>query len=110
MANDQRVFYNKAEYIETVSFVPNLLYRSQDPWFDEASHQKDTGNKVSKKSTIIGSQNIVLGGKTIIQTGAVIRGDLRRAGTGHAMVVAIGKYCLLGEGCVIRPPYKTYKG
>jgi dynactin-5 len=26
------------------------------------------------------------------------------------VVIAIGKYCLLGEGCVIRPPYKTYKG
>nr|CAG8490252.1 11136_t:CDS:2 [Entrophospora candida] len=47
---------------------------------------------------------------TIIQTDCVIRGDLRRTGTGHAVVVAIGRYCLLTRGSIIRPPYKTYKG
>ncbi|CAH1763859.1 10965_t:CDS:2 [Entrophospora sp. SA101] len=81
------VYYSRSEYIET-----------------------DTGNKVSRKSVICGSQNIILGGKTIIQTDCVIRGDLRRTGTGHAVVVAIGRYCLLSRGCIIRPPYKTYKG
>ncbi|KAI8915434.1 dynactin subunit P25 [Powellomyces hirtus] len=79
--------YDKREYIET-----------------------DTGNKVSRKSVICGSQNIVLGGKTIIRKDCIVRGDLRRTGTGHAVVVAIGRYCFLGERCVIRPPYKTYKG
>ncbi|KAI9136433.1 trimeric LpxA-like protein [Paraphysoderma sedebokerense] len=79
--------YEKAEYIET-----------------------DTGNKVSRKSVICGSQNIVLGGKTIIQTDCIIRGDLRRTGGGHAVVVAIGRYCILSQKSVIRPPYKTYKG
>ncbi|CAG8779828.1 11753_t:CDS:2, partial [Racocetra fulgida] len=47
---------------------------------------------------------------TIIQTDCVIRGDLRRTGGGHAVVVAIGRYCLLAKGSIIRPPYKTYKG
>ncbi|KAI9227757.1 MAG: dynactin subunit P25 [Piptocephalis tieghemiana] len=79
--------YKRTEYIET-----------------------DTGNKVSRKCTISGSQNIILGGKTVIQSNCVIRGDLRRVGPGHAVVVAIGRYCLLGSGSVIRPPYKTYKG
>ncbi|KAJ1983493.1 hypothetical protein H4R33_004726, partial [Dimargaris cristalligena] len=79
--------YSRAEYIET-----------------------ETGNKVSRKSVICGSQNIILSGKTIIQTGCVIRGDLRRAGTGHAVVIAIGRYCLLGQQSIIRPPHKTYKG
>jgi dynactin-5 len=46
--------------------------------------------QVSRKSVICGSQNIILGGKTIIQTSAMVRGDLRRAGTGHAVVIAIG--------------------
>ncbi|KAG2176473.1 hypothetical protein INT43_005713 [Umbelopsis isabellina] len=80
-------YYDRAEYIET-----------------------DTGNKVSRKSVICGSQNIILGGKTIIQTGCVIRGDLRRTGGGHTVVVAIGRFCLLSQGSIIRPPYKTYKG
>lgn len=66
---------------------------------------------MSRKCFIHGSQNIVLGGKTIIQSGAIIRGDLRRAGgSGPAVVISVGKYCVLGEGCVIRPPCKTYKG
>ncbi|KAG8993144.1 hypothetical protein FRB94_010988 [Tulasnella sp. JGI-2019a] len=79
--------YNKADYIET-----------------------DTGNKVSRRATIAGPQNIILGGKTIISSLAIIRGDLRRTGPGHAVVIQIGRYCLIGEGCNIRPPYKTYKG
>lgn len=48
--------------------------------------------------------------QTIIQTGCVIRGDLRRTGGGHTVVVAIGRFCLLAHGSIIRPPYKTYKG
>jgi dynactin-5 len=48
--------------------------------------------------------------QTIIQTGCVIRGDLRRTGGGHTVVVAIGRFCLLSQGSIIRPPYKTYKG
>ena len=86
---------------------------------------KDTGNKVSRRATIAGAQNIILGGKTIISSSAVIRGDLRRTGPGHAVVISLGRYCLVGEGCVMRyvlftnkptlnlfssPPYKTYRG
>lgn len=71
----------------------------------------DTGNKVSRRCTTCGPQNIVLGGKTIIQSGVIIRGDLRRAGgTGAAVMVAVGKYSSIGEGTVIRPPAKTFKG
>ena len=92
---------------------------------------KDTGNKVSRRATISGPQNIILGGKTIISNGAIIRGDLKRSGPGHAVVISLGRYCLVGEGCVMRhvssrlprsskaispcrgafrPPYKTYRG
>ncbi|KAF8963667.1 trimeric LpxA-like protein [Flammula alnicola] len=81
------IYYSKAEFIET-----------------------DTGNKVSRRATIAGPQNIILGGKTIISSGAIIRGDLRRTGPGHAVVISLGRYCLVGEGCVMRPPYKTYRG
>ena len=83
-----------------------------------------TGNKVSRKATILGSQNIVLGGKCIIQHGAIIRGDLKRVtsfaassasgGTqtqqSQSVAIFVGRYCLLAESSVIRPPYKTYKG
>lgn len=63
---------------------------------------QDTGNKVSRRATIAGPQNIILGGKTIIAGGAIIRGDLRRSGPGHAVVISLGRYCLIGEGCIMR--------
>ncbi|KAJ2400738.1 hypothetical protein GGI23_001850 [Coemansia sp. RSA 2559] len=72
--------------------------------------ETDTGNKVSRKSLISGSQNIVLGGKTIVHSKCTIRGDLRRAGPSHQAAVLIGRFCSLGENSVLRPPYKTYKG
>ncbi|KAG5439774.1 hypothetical protein PCANB_000056 [Pneumocystis canis] len=50
------------------------------------------GNKISRlRTTILGSQNIILGGK-------------------QSIAVMIGKYCSLSLGTVIRPPSKTYKG
>ncbi|ORX76172.1 trimeric LpxA-like protein [Anaeromyces robustus] len=84
---EEIIYYDKSEYIET-----------------------DSGNKISRKSVISVPQNIVLGGKTIIQQNCIIRGDLRRKGSGYAVVIGIGKYCLLGEDSIIRPPYKIYKG
>lgn len=83
---------------------------------------------MSRRAAISGPQNIILGGKTIISSNAIIRGDLRRTGPGHAVVISLGRYCLIGEGCVMRsvrtsyeypyklviviyrPPYKTYRG
>ncbi|KAL1411584.1 Dynactin subunit 5 [Vanrija pseudolonga] len=72
--------------------------------------ETDTGNKVSRKATILGATNIVLGGKSIIQTRAIIRGDLRRSAPGQHVVVSMGRYCLISEGVVLRPPGKIYKG
>lgn len=45
-----------------------------------------------------------------MEAGVILRGDLRRAGSGPAVVLALGKYCRIGPGCIIRPSYKTYKG
>jgi dynactin-5 len=85
---------------------------------------------------VTGAQNIILGGKSVIQTGeaepslsalwsslprrsaarsdhcagAILRGDLQRAQAGHHVVISMGRYCLVGEGTVIRPPGKMYKG
>ncbi|KAJ2161865.1 hypothetical protein GGF46_001173 [Coemansia sp. RSA 552] len=72
--------------------------------------ETDTGNKVSRRSLISGSQNIVLGGKTIVHPKCTIRGDLRRAGPTHQASVLIGRFCSLGPESVLRPPYKSYKG
>lgn len=69
--------YNKQEYIETAS-----------------------GNKVSRQSVLCGSQNIVLNGKTIIQSDCIVRGDLAN--------VRIGRHCVISKRTVVRPPFKKF--
>ncbi|XP_023290826.1 dynactin subunit 5 isoform X1 [Orussus abietinus] len=62
---------------------------------DEAS-----GNKVSRQTVLCGSQNIVLHGKVIVQSDAIIRGDLASVRT--------GRYCIISKNVVIRPPFKKF--
>ncbi|KAI0146975.1 trimeric LpxA-like protein [Xylariaceae sp. FL1272] len=80
--------------------------------------ETDTGNKVARKAILVGTQHIMLGGKTVIQAEAMIRGDLARtqassgagAAPGSNTSVAIGRYCFLSKGCCLRPPGRMYKG
>ncbi|KAM7196170.1 putative dynactin subunit 5 protein [Rhypophila sp. PSN 637] len=81
--------------------------------------ETDTGNKVARKATLVGTQNIMLGGKTVIQQEVMIRGDLIRSlpsssssggGPPSNTAVAIGRYCFLSRGCCLRPPGRLYKG
>jgi dynactin-5 len=46
---------------------------------------------------IKGSEKILIDGKTIIQTGSVLRGDLAQ--------ISMGIYTIIREECVIRPSY-----
>ncbi|KAI4493035.1 hypothetical protein M0802_009747 [Mischocyttarus mexicanus] len=73
----QDIYYNIAEYVETAS-----------------------GNKVSRQTVLCGSQNIVLHGKVIVQSDAIIRGDLGN--------VKVGRYCIISKNAVIRPPFKKF--
>ncbi|KAJ4396105.1 hypothetical protein N0V93_000322 [Gnomoniopsis smithogilvyi] len=81
--------------------------------------ETDTGNKVARKATLVGTQNIMLGGKTVIMQDAMIRGDLARTAVSSSSsgsapasntAVAIGRYCFLSKGCCLRPPGRMYKG
>ena len=74
-----KVYYIKREYLET-----------------------HTGNKVSRKATVKGTQNIHLSGKCIIFPGVIIRGELAP--------VKIGKNSIIREDVVLRPSYKRAKG
>jgi len=75
---------------------------------------------VARKANLVGTQNIMLGGKTVIQPEAMIRGDLTRlnppssssgaAAPGSNTAVSIGRYCFLDRGCCLRPPSRMYKG
>mmetsp|Transcript_79537 Transcript_79537/g.233838 ORF Transcript_79537/g.233838 Transcript_79537/m.233838 type:complete len:208 (+) Transcript_79537:149-772(+) len=64
--------------------------------------QTASGNKVSRQSVLCGSQNISLAGKSIVKPGVILRGDLQ--------LLRIGKFVIIGEGSVLRPSYKKYKG
>lgn len=59
-----------------------------------------SGNKVSRQTVLCGSQNIVLNGKVIVQSDAIIRGDLAN--------VRVGRYCIISRNSVIRPPFKKF--
>ncbi|KAL6702265.1 trimeric LpxA-like protein [Trichoderma pleuroticola] len=82
--------------------------------------ETDTGNKVARKAVLVGTQNIMLGGKTVIQPEVMIRGDLVRTaapppssgGTApqNTTAVAIGRYCFLSRAVLLRPPGRIYKG
>jgi UDP-3-O-[3-hydroxymyristoyl] glucosamine N-acyltransferase len=61
---------------------------------------KASGNRVSRQSVLCGSQNIVLNGKNIVQSEAIIRGDLAN--------VRVGRHCVISAKAVIRPPFKKF--
>lgn len=107
----QDVYYSKAEYVETVNkrdrnrwiwqwqkrihLTSSFIFLSFDFDVFQAS-----GNKVSRQTVLCGSQNIVLHGKVIVQSDAIIRGDLANVRT--------GRYCIISKNAIIRPPFKKF--
>nr|VZI48949.1 unnamed protein product [Spirometra erinaceieuropaei] len=72
-----------------------------DTYYDPAEYVVTaSGNKVSRKSILCGSQNIVLNGKTIIMSDCIIRGDLAN--------IRIGRRCVISESAVVRPAFKKF--
>ncbi|MCJ1233484.1 hypothetical protein MMC14_001442 [Varicellaria rhodocarpa] len=87
--------------------------------------ETETGNKVSRRSQIHGTQNIILAGRTVIQAEACIRGDLIRtlpsssssatepsssSSAKHNVAIAIGRYSFISTGAVLHPPGKLHRG
>ncbi|KAE8355190.1 trimeric LpxA-like protein [Aspergillus coremiiformis] len=88
--------------------------------------ETDTGNKISRRSQIHGTQHIILGGKTVIQAEAVIRGDLYRTSTSStsassgdqqqsvsstpSVAITIGRYSYISKQAVLRPPSRLHRG
>ncbi|KNG85721.1 dynactin Arp1 p25 subunit [Aspergillus nomiae NRRL 13137] len=92
--------------------------------------ETDTGNKISRRSQIHGTQHIILGGKTVIQGEAVIRGDLYRTSTSSSasgdqagqqpstsssssspsVAITIGRYSYISKQAVLRPPSRLHRG
>ena len=92
------------------------LYVRRQPFRTRAHTDQDSGNKISRKAVLMGTQHIMLGGKTVIQPEAVIRGDLVRepssssTGGSSNTSIAIGRYAFLSRGAVLRPPGRVNKG
>ncbi|CAN6644694.1 hypothetical protein TRVA0_020S02190 [Trichomonascus vanleenenianus] len=78
--------------IRPLSVVPSEYVETQN------------GNRISKRSRVQGASYIVLGGKSTIESGAAVRGDLHRADS--KTIIAIGRYCYLGKDCSIVPPHR----
>ncbi|EED19627.1 dynactin Arp1 p25 subunit [Talaromyces stipitatus ATCC 10500] len=95
--------------------------------------ETDTGNKISRRSLIHGTQHIILGGKTVIQAEAVIRGDLYRlqsssSSSSHAhhndgenpsssatnippsVAITVGRYTYISRAAILRPPSRLHRG
>ncbi|MCJ1306842.1 hypothetical protein MMC25_000485 [Agyrium rufum] len=86
--------------------------------------ETDTGNKVSRRSQIHGTQHIVLGGRTVIHADVCIRGDLARPahvpsrtagatdaattrGAPNQVSVSVGRYTILSPGVILKPSIRT---
>ncbi|PLB40798.1 dynactin subunit 5 [Aspergillus candidus] len=95
--------------------------------------ETDTGNKISRRSMIHGTQHIILGGKTVIQAEAVIRGDLYRASSSSSsssssapdgqastsssssahspsVAISVGRYSYISKQAILRPPSRLHRG
>lgn len=71
--------------------------------------ETDSGNRISRRSSVQGSQFIMLGGRTLIDHGVTLRGDLHRPDSKNASI-AIGRYCVLEENVSIIPPGRKPSG
>jgi dynactin-5 len=79
-----------------------------------------SGNLISTRARIYGATSIVLHGRNVVESGVILRGDLRRSLLGSSaagksendgqMSIVMGRYCRIGEDSVIRPPGKMTKG
>ena len=85
-----------AEHLESVEGVRERSYE------DGSCIETSSGNKVSRQSVLCGTSNIRLHGKAIVHKGVIIRGDLA--------TVRLGRYCVIDENSVIRPPFQMRKG
>ncbi|KAI5291143.1 hypothetical protein KEM54_006133 [Ascosphaera aggregata] len=78
--------------------------------------ETDTGNKVSRRAQVLGTQRIIVGGKSVIQADVCIRGDLFRQPQQQQQQQQQqqrdkhSRYTYLSRSCLLRPPSRLYHG
>ncbi|GBG26270.1 Dynactin subunit 5 [Hondaea fermentalgiana] len=60
-----------------------------------------TGNRICRKASLYGTQNIRIHGKSLVAENVTIRGDLAN--------VKMGKHCCIRDSVVLRPSMKVVK-
>jgi len=63
-------------------------------------HKK--GSQIHPNAKIVGPESVSIRGKAIIDSGAVLRGDLAR--------ISLGQFCAVGQESILRPCCKQIKG
>jgi len=92
-----------AEALETFPVERKVYYDPTKFITTTKHHNKVHRDNVEDTRTMLcGSQNIILQGKTIVEAGCIIRGDLAN--------VKVGKFTRIGEGTVIRPGARVVPG
>ncbi|KAK5453625.1 hypothetical protein LTR67_005030 [Exophiala xenobiotica] len=80
--------------------------------------ETETGNKISRKASVLGPRHIILAGKCVIQQDVVIRGDLvrppqpkpptqqgdQKSATQDQTSIHLGRYVFISPGCTLHPP------
>lgn len=76
---------------------PNPVYFNPDNYIETT-----TGNKLSRKCIIRGTDQIQLNGKSIIKDACIVRGDLAQ--------IKLGKYVIVEDSVTLKPSYRKSKG
>ena len=84
--------------VDSFDVVERHLRRPIDP---KQFIKTKTGNLVSRRSVLHGSQRILLAGKSTLSNACLVRGDLA--------TLRIGQHCFFGISSLVRPPSKHYQ-
>jgi carbonic anhydrase/acetyltransferase-like protein (isoleucine patch superfamily) len=63
----------------------------------------DTGNRVSRDASILGSQHIVLAGRCLLLPGCVLAADRPKVPSKSSLMIALGRGCVVGERARLEP-------
>ncbi|AET39520.1 uncharacterized protein Ecym_4480 [Eremothecium cymbalariae DBVPG len=70
--------------------------------------ETSNGNRISKKATVTGPQRILIAGSCLIKEDCIVEGNVRTLEK-TASAISMGRFCMLGAACVVKPAIIGYK-